>query len=97
MNIPISNDLNELSINSPPIQVLYIIVKPNAESQKRANAKYYIKNKDKIMKRQVARATERYNNDPEFKEKTLIRMREASRRKALKTLRSEFIENHISK
>ena len=52
-----------------------------SECQKRAIKKYYDKNREQIVARQVARAKERYANDPEFRANNVLRMREAMRKK----------------
>ena len=57
------------------------IIKSYTEAQKRAILKYYHANKEKIVKKQMERAKERYHNDTEFREKSVIRMREAMRKK----------------
>lgn len=62
-------------------QVVPVVAKYYSESQKKAIKRYYEKNKERIVQRQVERARERYQNDPEFREKNVIRMREASRKK----------------
>ena len=69
-------------MNNPEIQeVSKVAAKYYNESQKNAIKRYYEKNKAKIVQRQVERAKERYQNDPEFREKNVLRMREASRKK----------------
>jgi len=71
--------MNETDTDQQP-KVIYI-VKSYTEAQKRAIMKYYQANREKIVKKQVERAKERYQNDPEFREKNVKRMREAMRRK----------------
>lgn len=71
--------MNETDTDQQP-KVVYI-VKSYTEAQKRAIMKYYQANREKIVKKQVERAKERYQNDPEFREKNVKRMREAMRRK----------------
>ena len=69
----------------PQTKIVYV-VKSYTESQKRAIQKYYQANKEKIVKKQMERAKERYQNDPEFREKNVTRMREAMRRKKAQTI-----------
>ena len=67
----------EIAVNIPKV----------SEAQKRAIKKYYEKNKEQIVKRQIERAKERYNSDIEFREKNQKRMREYSRNKKLELMK----------
>lgn len=76
-------------------QIVYI-VKSYTEAQKRAILKYYHANKEKIVKKQMERAKERYRNDMEFREKSVTRMREAMRkRKAAKNQPQEIPQENV--
>ena len=65
-------------------RIYYIEVnKPQSEASKQAYKKYFDKNKETIQEKYKEYKKDRYNNDPEYREKLLIKQREAYQRKKL--------------
>ena len=57
INISDADKQQHVSINDGNVKIVYIIInKHYSEAQKRASLKYYLANKEKIVKRQVERA-----------------------------------------
>ena len=67
----------EIAVNIPKV----------SEAQKRAIKKYYDKNKEKIVQRQIERAKERYHTDQAFREMNQKRMLIYSRNKKLELMK----------
>jgi hypothetical protein len=64
----------------------YKIVKINLDSQKKAQKKYYEKNKAKINLQRLEWYKNKYNTDEEFKKKEQLRNLENSRKKIKKNI-----------
>ena len=58
----------------------YIKIKNSSEGAKIARKKYYESNKDKIRESQRIKMAEVYKNNPEYREKTIERAKERSKR-----------------